>query len=124
MNSDDDLIQEVESYTEVGRMERNTQPQTTRGDLPQATYLARTRSSTGVGASTSDAQVPPSSSCYICRDWVSQIIVKKLKLITRQYKFGEGILKPNPTNRLHLPLSGYMAFSEAIIKGGVSSFRI
>ena len=34
VNFVDDLIREVEDYTEVGEMERDTQPQTTRGDLP------------------------------------------------------------------------------------------
>ena len=71
MNSDDDLIQEVKGYTEVGEMERDTQPQTIGGDLPQATHLARTRSSIDAGASTSSAQVLTSGSRYICRDWVS-----------------------------------------------------
>ena len=46
--------------------------------------------------------------------------MKKLKLIARQYKLGEACLKPSPTDRPHLPLFGYMAFSEVIIKGGVS----
>ena len=40
VNSDDDLIREVKGYTEAGEMERDTQPQTTRGNLPQATHLA------------------------------------------------------------------------------------
>ena len=34
VDSDNDLIQKVEDYTKVGEMERDTQPQTTRGDLP------------------------------------------------------------------------------------------
>ena len=117
VNSDDDLIREVKGYTEVGEMESDTQPQTTRGDLLQASHPARTRSSTGAGASTSGAgastsgagastsgagastsgaQVLAGGSCYICRDWVSQITVKKLKLIACQYRLGEAILKPSP----------------------------
>ena len=56
MNSDDDLILEVKGYTKVREMKRDTQSQTIRGDLPQATHLARTRSSTGAGASTSGAE--------------------------------------------------------------------
>ena len=55
MNSDDDFIREVEGYTDVGEMERDTQPQTTEGDLPQAMHPARTRSSTVTSASTSGA---------------------------------------------------------------------
>ena len=30
---DDNLIQDVKDYTEVGEMKKDTQPQTTRGDL-------------------------------------------------------------------------------------------
>ena len=74
----------------------------------------------GVSASTNSAQALTSGSRYIYRDWVSQVTVKKLKLIARQYKLGEAILQTGLTDRPHLPLSTYMAFSKAIIQGGVS----
>ena len=54
-SSDDDLIQEVEGYTESGEMERVVHPQGTEGDLPPVTRSTRIMSSTSVRASTSGA---------------------------------------------------------------------
>ena len=63
---------------------------------------------------------PFGGSCYVCRDWVSQVSMKKLKLIARQYRLREEIHQPSPTDRPHFPPPSFMAFSEAIMRGGGS----
>ena len=109
-----------QSYTDIVEMERDTQPQTTRGNLPQTTHTTHTRFSISVGASASGAQALVGVSHNIYRDWVSQISMKKLKLIACQYRLREEIHQPSPTDRPHLPPPGFMAFSEAIMRGGGS----
>ena len=66
---DNDLIREVEDYTEGDEMERDNQPQTTMVNIPQTLHPTHTRSSIstnastgGTGPSTREAQVPVSSS--------------------------------------------------------------
>ena len=110
-------------------MEMDSHPRTSEIDISQATHPACTGSFTGVGASTSGAGPSTSSSQvsvgrarYVCRGWVSQITVKKLKFIARQYKLEDIVLRPSSIDRPHLPPSSYMAFSEAIIKGRASLF--
>ena len=100
-------------------MEWDIHPHTVEGDLPHTSHLARTRSSIGVGTSTrgarvstNGAQVPTASSCYACMDWVSKIIMSKLKSIAQQCKLGDKARWPGPNNRPHLPSSNYITFSE------------
>ena len=84
-NFDDDLIQEIKGYTETDEAEGVAHPQGTEGNLPPVIQSAHTRSSTSEGASTSSAQASTSGTRYVCRDWVSHISVKRLKLIARQF---------------------------------------
>ena len=72
LNSCDDIMQEVEGYTETCMVVINSRPQGTEGDLSPSLNLAHTRSSsTGTSALTSDAQASTGDTRYICRDWVS-----------------------------------------------------
>ena len=72
------------------------------------------------GASTSGAQASTSNSRYAFWDWVSQVLVKKLKLIAYQFWLKEEVCQPHPDERPHLPPPGMMAFSEVIMRGGVA----
>lgn len=64
VDSDDELIQEVEDYAEADEVEGTARPQSVEGDLPSEPNHARTGLSTGARASTSDTR-------YTCRNWVS-----------------------------------------------------
>ena len=51
---------------------------------------------------------------------MSQISVGKLKSIAREYRLGDIACWPSLNDRPHLPPTGYMAFSEVILKAGDS----
>ena len=57
---------------------------------------------------------------YVYKDWVSRISVGRLKSISREYRLGDIARWPSLNEIPHLPHAGYMAFSEAILKAGLS----
>ena len=68
LSFDDDIIQEVEDYTEAGVKKIIVRPQSTGGDLPPAINPGRTRSSACANASTSSVYASTSGSRYVYRD--------------------------------------------------------
>ena len=50
---------------------------------------------------------------------VSQISIEKMAAVAREYKLGGLARWPKSDEKLHLPLIGFMAISEAILKVGV-----
>ena len=69
LSFDDDIIQEVEDYTEASMAEIIVRPQSIGGELPPVVNPAHIRSSTSMDDSTSSAQASTSGSRYVCRDW-------------------------------------------------------
>ena len=120
LSSDDAIMREVKDYAKTGVAKIIIRPQCTGGDPPPAAHLARTRSSIGVGSSTNGEQVSTNSSRYVCRDWVSQVAIKRLKYIALQFRLTREVHHPRPDERPHLPPRGLMAFSESILRGGVA----
>ena len=75
VHSDDNLIHEVEEYTEGDEVEGDAQPHPVKGDLPHTSHLIYTRSSTGARTftsgsrpSTGGARVLNSGSHYVWKD--------------------------------------------------------
>ena len=87
VHSDDDLIREVENYSE--RAEGGTQVQPPKGDLPPFALPSSALSSMGAGSLVDDAAPLTSGPHYACEDWVSRISIGKLKSIARDYRLGE-----------------------------------
>ena len=90
-------------------------PQDTRGAPNLAAYPACTRSSISVGTSTSGARASTSDSHNVYRDWVSQVSVKRLKLIAHQFRLKEEVCQPLPDKRPYILPPGMMAFSNSIM---------
>ena len=118
VHSDNDLIHEAKNHLEGA--EGSPQVQPSEGNLPAFSLPSHALSFMGAGISASDTAPLTSSHRYTCEDWVLRISIGKLKPIAREYKLGEIAHWPSPNERPHLPSISYMAFSEAILKAGVS----
>ena len=81
------------------------------GNLPIESNLYR--SFTDEGPSTSGTH-------FVCSDWVSHILIKRLKYPTHEFYLPSTILKPGPNDRPHIRPPRMTAFSEAIIQEGAS----
>ena len=94
-------------------MEKIDYYQSDEGDLPTETIPHPHQSSTDAGPSTS-------STHFVCSNWVSHILIKRFKYLTRQFYLPAIILKLGPTDRSHIPPPCMFTFSEAIIRRGAS----
>ena len=122
VNSDNDLIREIENYAEG--VEGDSQVQTL--DSPRLATFPRALSSRG--ASTSMGDAGPSTSGvasrdlgphYVCEDWVSRISIEKMVFVAHEYRLRGLARWPKPDERLHLPPISFMTISKTILKAGV-----
>ena len=94
LSSSNDIMQKVKDYVEIGVAMINFRPQGTGGDVSPAANPAHTRSSIGAGPLTSTTQATTSGTHYVCRDWVSQVNIKRLKYIACQFWLSEELYQP------------------------------
>ena len=88
---DDDIIREVENYTEGAEGDSQVQAL----DPSQLSFLPRALSSRGAGTSAGNAGPSTSGAaswdvgpCYVCKEWVSRISIEKMASMAREYRLG------------------------------------